>query len=130
MRVDLALELQISVLGHVCLFPLALHLIVRHDGVVYHVYDAVYGYLGDHGNAEEKDEIGVFHTHHEGFQQGCKNHECDVKQRCSGFRAGAFPRRHGPDEKNVDADEDDQREGIRHHPSYHVDDVVLVDVRP
>ena len=128
MRVDLALELQISVLGHVRLFPFVLHLVVRHDGIVDHVDDAVYGYLYHHGYAEEQNEICVRMTYKEGLQQGRENHECAVQEHCADFGIALVSCRDRPYEKYIHADEDDECERIRHYHAYHVEDLVLLQV--
>ena len=52
-RTNLMLQLDISVLSHVCLFPLFLHVAPGCQGVIHHKDYAVYRYFNQQGGSEE-----------------------------------------------------------------------------
>ena len=123
--IDLPLELQVSVLGHVGLFFLRLHLHAHRQAIVYHIYDAVDGYLDYQRDDQQQYQVLSFRSYEEGFEKGCQSHEGDVKRCSAGLRNGLFPCRQRSDEHDVDADQYDKGEGIRHHLPDHLEHDVL-----
>ena len=115
MRIDLTLELEIAVLRHIRLFPFAEHLALRSDCIVYDENDAVDGYLCYERYAEKKNEICVFESDEEGFEQSRKDHERNIHDTSADCRCGLRSPRYRPDEQYIDADQDDGGECVGHH---------------
>ena len=121
MRVDLPLELQVTVLSHVCLFSLRLHLVPGHQGVVDHIYYAIYGDLKNHGNREHQHELLAVKSYEKRLKEGRKDHESYIEYDGTQLRRRFFTLAYGSDEQDIDADEYDQGEGIRHEFSDHLE---------
>ena len=121
MRIDLSLQFQIPVLSHVCLFSLRLHLDPGHQGVVDHIYYAIYGDLKNHGNREHQHELLAVKSYEKRLKEGRKDHESYIEYDGTQLRRRFFTLAYGSDEQDIDADEYDQGEGIRHEFSDHLE---------
>ena len=77
--IDLSLELEVSVLRHVCLLSFIKHFASCGYCVVHYVDKAICHEFNYERDYEKKDELLVFESGEEGHKKGSQGHECHIK---------------------------------------------------
>ena len=128
MRVYLALEFEVSVLGEVGFLLLPLHSVLCCDGIVYHVNDAVDSYCCDERDCEYHCEVlfhfliqaeWQFNGYDDAYQKGSKQHEYEQAQGPCPFAFSFQFLAYEPDVYDVYACKHDYTYGVREHLSCH-----------